>query len=583
MDVVPAGAVEALIYIDPACSQQLCLTYAELQQQQDAVARALLEQGVGPGALVADFCDDGPGLVLAILGVLRAGATVVPLDPTQPRARLAALLEDCRPALAVCTEAGRAGLAPRLSGLCGPPLVALEDLVEAGRTIDRTLDSCWQGAALSELSHVIYTSGSTGAPKGVACERRALLAYARGKIARHRVGTRSRVLLCSAHTWDPCLGDIISTLLAGGTLCAAPRGHLVHDLAATVDALQATHLCATPSLLALLAASPAQLPSLERVALGGEPLTRELARPWAAACNLCNTYGVTEAAVYQTLYEMPAACSPQPGAAEAEAAVYHQGAHGHEASCGAPPACVGAAEAAGAAAGRAALPSSRVLPVGWPLPAVRLALCAPRVATRAGRAARQALALAVAAGAGAGTGEGEGEGGAEAAGVAVEAEAEDEAEDEAEEGVGEVLVGGVQLARGYWRRPELTAERFVELRDDDLLQLVCGSEAGGEADGAGRRRWFRTGDLGVWLGGVAGLRVLGRLDEQVKLRGMRLELGEVEAAAQSCPLVAAAAAAVADARLVLFVKPKVRTRAHTNTHARTHVLFISVALGRAPR
>tara|TARA_B100000795_G_scaffold243128_1_gene206798 strand:- start:136 stop:810 length:675 start_codon:yes stop_codon:yes gene_type:complete len=224
-----------------------------------------------------------------------------------------------------------------------------------------------------------------------------------------------------------------------------------------------------------------------------------------------------------------------------------------------------------------------VLPVGWPLPAVRLALCAPRVAARAGRAARQALALAVAAGAGAGTGEGEGEGGAKAAGVAVEAEAEDEAEDEAEEGVGEVLVGGVQLARGYWRRPELTAERFVELRDDDLLQLVCGSEAGGEADGAGRRRWFRTGDLGVWLGGVAGLRVLGRLDEQVKLRGMRLELGEVEAAAQSCPLVAAAAAAVADARLVLFVKPKVRTRAHTNTHARTHVLFISVALGRAPR
>ena len=81
------GAVEALIYIDPACSQQLCLTYAVLLQQQDAVARALLEQGVGPGALVADFCDDGPGLVLAILGVLSAGATVVPLDPTQPRAR----------------------------------------------------------------------------------------------------------------------------------------------------------------------------------------------------------------------------------------------------------------------------------------------------------------------------------------------------------------------------------------------------------------------------------------------------------------------------------------------------------------
>jgi len=585
MDGEPDGAVEALIYFDPACSQRLCLTYAELRQQQDAVARALLEQGVGPGELVADFCDDGPGLVLAILGVLRAGATVVPLDPTQPRARLAALLEDCRPALTLCTEEGRAGLASRLSGLCGPPLVALEDLVEAGRALDRSLDSCWQGATLSELSHVIYTSGSTGAPKGVACERRALLAYARGKIARHRIGARSRVLLCSAHTWDPCLGDIVSTLLAGGTLCAAPRGQLVHDLAATVNALQATHLCATPSLLALLAASPAQLPSLERVALGGEPLTRELARPWAAACSLCNTYGVTEAAVYQTLYEMPAACSLLP--AEAEAAFHHQGQqqgqhqepHEHEAVCRTPPACTRAAEVAAATAAAAAPPSSRVLPVGAPLPAVRLALCAPRVAARAGRAARQALARAAAAGAAARTGEGEAEGGTEgganAVGVAVAAEAEaeagaeEEAEDEAEEGVGEVLVGGVQLARGYWRRPELTAERFVELRDEELLRLVCGSEAGGDADGAGRRRWFRTGDLGVWVGGAAGLRVLGRLDEQVKLRGMRLELGEVEAAAQSCPLVAAAAAAVADARLVLFVKPKVRTITHARAYART--------------
>ena len=94
-------------------AQELAKTLEK--QQQDAVARALLEQGVGPGALVADFCDDGPGLVLAILGVLSAGATVVPLDPTQPRARLAALLEDCKRRLP------DGGLRPKCFGPGGSP------------------------------------------------------------------------------------------------------------------------------------------------------------------------------------------------------------------------------------------------------------------------------------------------------------------------------------------------------------------------------------------------------------------------------------------------------------------------------
>ena len=106
----------ALLYFDPASSaSSLELSYSQLEQQQDAVARALLERGVCEGSLVADFCDEGPSLVVAILGILRAGAAVVPLDPTQPRARLVTLLDDCHPALAVCAESGRPALASRLA------------------------------------------------------------------------------------------------------------------------------------------------------------------------------------------------------------------------------------------------------------------------------------------------------------------------------------------------------------------------------------------------------------------------------------------------------------------------------------
>jgi amino acid adenylation domain-containing protein len=107
---------------------------------------------------------------------------------------------------------------------------------------------------------------------------------------------------------------------------------------------------------------------------------------------------------------------------------------------------------------------------------------------------------------------------------------------------GELNIGGVQLARGYWRRPDLTAERFVP---DPL-----GSEPGG--------RLYRTGDLARRLPGGA-VDFLGRLDHQIKLRGFRIELGEVEAALRACPEIHAAVAGVlgtgSDARLAAWVVP----------------------------
>ena len=559
----------ALLYIDPAAPPTPPLSYRELREQRDAVASTLAAaHGVGPGSLVADFCDEGPSLMLAILGVLGAGATVVPLDPTQPSARLATLLEDCGAAVAICARAAKAQLVLKLEDARShaveaplPPLVALEDLIDVGRRsacCSSGGGGCgdgWLGAAsASELSHVIYTSGSTGSPKGVACERRALEAYARAKLASHRIDAGSRVLLCSAHTWDPCIGDVLSTAMAGALLCCAPRGHLVHDMAGAIAALGATHACATPSLFSLMASvagsasssasqssspsSPLPLPSLRVVALGGEPLRCDLARPWAErGVALLNTYGVTEAAVYQTAHRLTVGGRPSPATNAA-------------APSDAPPAARAATEEAGTSL------EDRVLPAGWPLQGVELAICARSVAARAGAVARARL---------------------EQSDQAAAAEAEAEAEAQAgAEGEGEILVGGVQLARGYWRRPALTAERYVDLADEELMvvvrrgvvmrqgrviereesgdgdgdgdgatgQLCDGDADGGIADLSLRRRWFRTGDVGRWEGGSSGLRVLGRLDDQVKLRGMRLELGEVEAAARSCSLVAAAAAAI---------------------------------------
>ncbi|KAL3918508.1 MAG: hypothetical protein SGPRY_005990 [Prymnesium sp.] len=285
----------------------------------------------------------------------------------------------------------------------------------------------------SELSHHIYTSGSTGEPKAVSVSHGALLSYAWEKARVHRVDVTSRVMVASAHTWDPCLGDIGSTLA--------------------------------------VAATPEELPALRTVALGGESFTLHAVKPWLSAGvqAAMSAHGVTEAAVYQT-----------------------------------------------------ALPLNSLrlsewrdhvsLPAGFPFRGVRLALAGEPVG-EAPTASRWS----------------------------------------------ELLVGGEQLAEGYFNRPELTHAKFVRLRRDQAslkvsvsaqLRLLASDQP---EECAGEEMWFRTGDLAEWSE-ETGLTLLGRIDDQVKLRGIRVELGEVEAAARTSPLVSAAAASVVEGSLALYVR-----------------------------
>ena len=132
----------------------------------------------------------------------------------------------------------------------------------------------------------------------------------------------------------------------------------------------------------------------------------------------------------------------------------------------------------------------------------------------------------------------------------------------------EVLIGGPQLAAGYLNRAELTASKFVWL-PRNAVQLLESSGLGDVCKGDGRapehiavetdtavERWFRTGDVGSWSP-EAGLWIHGRRDSQVKLRGMRVELEEIEAIARRCPIICAAAATVWQSELILFVQPSI--------------------------
>lgn len=159
------------------------------------------------------FVDEGPLLVLCELAILRIGAAFCPIDKAYPAARLQFLLKDCAANAAVVFRAHVPLLTTVLQS-ADVTMCVVEDALEQEQGCDSIEDRIQAERAHSSDSvcHIIYTSGSTGEPKGVAVEHRSLIAYMKQKVLIHNVTSESRVLLVSAHTWDPSLGDIFSTL-----------------------------------------------------------------------------------------------------------------------------------------------------------------------------------------------------------------------------------------------------------------------------------------------------------------------------------------------------------------------------------
>ena len=220
----------------------LALSYGQLQRQAAALAAELLLDGarertaVGTG-VVAVLLDEAPGSVVAELAVMYAGSAFAPLDPGAPVARLCYQLADCEAFALIHSRAQSAQVQDLLKeDACGVLAIELEATVEAtaynlsaGAGVPTKAEAA-AAVQSSDACHVIYTSGSTGNPKGVVCEHGALKHYADAKLQSHDIDDRAHVLLVSAATWDPSVGDAFSTLACGATLaqlaCAAGAGSI---------------------------------------------------------------------------------------------------------------------------------------------------------------------------------------------------------------------------------------------------------------------------------------------------------------------------------------------------------------------
>ncbi|MFJ3233887.1 amino acid adenylation domain-containing protein [Streptomyces sp. NPDC086787] len=395
------------------------LDYTELDRASGRVAARLREGGVRPGDAVAVCLPRSWRLVCVMLGIRRAGATVVPLDRLSPPDRQRHILDDSG-AVAVVHDSTHAPTH-------GSPVPALD--------ADRLLDpkqpnqprhpeppgATPAAAGDTATGFVFYTSGSTGRPKGVEVTDEGVLRLARPGYIGLRPGARYACL--SNPAFDALSFEVWVPLLTGGVCVVLDDSqvHSPHRLAAVLRETRVSTLFITVALFnTVVEKVPGCFADTEQVLVGGEQLDARIVRRWydlnpGSGTVLHNVYGPTEATTF-------ALCHPIP--------------RDHDGD---------------------------TVPIGTPLPGTDLLL-----RTTDGR-------------------------------TTVPGD------------TAELLLSGPALARGYRNLPEQTGRSFVRLPHDD----------------GGERRWYRTGDL-VRQDAEGRVTYVGRADRQVKVRGFRIEPGEVE-------------------------------------------------------
>ena len=380
-----------------------CYTYAELDRASDSVAASLIGRGVQENSFVALRMGREKEFLAAAIGVHKAGAAYVPIDPEYPRERIDYMMKD--------------------SG--AEVLLTREDVLKA--IADDPDPDPVNRATPKHRAYMIYTSGSTGLPKGVLIPHSALGNFVRFIAKRWGLGEHSRVALHSTFSFDAAVEDLYPALTVGGTVFIVPESAR-KDIFEMRDFIERNHInggCYSTQFGQLLGME-APL-ALDYICLGGEAMT---SIPNCGGA-VYNTYGPTEFTVDAAYYEVDR--------------------------------------------GR----DYRNIPIGRPLHN-----CAAYIVDVQGRLLPRGM-------------------------------------------TGELCLAGPQLAEGYWKRPELTKEKFtrLKLREGEWVRV------------------YRTGDLARW-NDEDQLEFYGRIDFQVKLRGFRIELGEIENVGMACPGVSAAVAEV---------------------------------------
>lgn len=278
----------------------ITLTYRELDQRANRLARRLMKSGVQPGVLVGVCVDRSVDMVVAVLGVLKAGGAYVPLDPAYPADRIQYVLDDAQ-AQVLITE----NLLVRALSATKAEIVCLDRDAESIARFDSAPISA--RACATDLAYVIYTSGSTGKPKGVEIEHKAIVNFLLSMQREPGFGPEDLLLAVTTLSFDIAGLELYLPLITGGEVVIARREE-VQDPVALVKRLcerEFTIMQATPTMWRSLLSVGWKGSSKLKLLCGGEAFPGDLVRSLLAhSSELWNMYGPTETTVWSTVHRI---------------------------------------------------------------------------------------------------------------------------------------------------------------------------------------------------------------------------------------------------------------------------------------
>ncbi len=393
------------------------LSYGELNDRANCLARLLLENGVGRDSIVAVMMERSLEMIIAIMAIQKAGGAYLPIDPHFPADRIDYILRDSNTGILLTHKEFGAFEIPKNIKNINLDLVDLSDGEKANPPLIATPEN---------IAYVIYTSGSTGKPKGTLIEHRSLVNRLNWMQKKYPLNKNDIILQKTPYTFDVSVWEMFWWSMAGAKVCFLEPG-AEKDPEKIVEAIEKNNITVihfVPSMLGIFleylkqTGEASRVAGLKQVFASGEALTTSQVKVFKSLLSkngtrLANLYGPTEATIDVSYFD----CDTQ------------------------------------------AEPDS--IPIGKPIDNTKLLIIDKNMQLQP-------------------------------VGVA-----------------GELCIGGIGLAREYLNKPELTKEKFIQNPYQPNEKL------------------YRTGDLAKWRRD-GNIEYLGRIDFQVKIRGLRIELGEIE-------------------------------------------------------